>query len=142
MIVLCVVLLVSGALFILIGVYLRNYLKRTAGDWKNGTGTITGYQVEDYSSRDVPLVEFWDNEEKILASASSVLSREKPAAGSEVQIKIRKNEFKNRKPTYQVIIKTGQEEGKRENILIGIIVGIGLLQVAGGAVLLISILAG
>lgn len=125
-----------GAVFILISVMLRRFLTNNAADWVTGTGTITAYNREDYSSQDTPLVVFWDQGEKVLASASPIPSKGRPAPGSEVEIEYRKNEFKDRKPTYQVIVKTGQKEGHPENIVIWVLTGIGIILALVGVIFL------
>lgn len=132
-----VILIIIGIVFILINVRLRKFLANTAADWITGTGIITAYNTENHSSNDVPLVVFMDQGEKIIASAAPIPSKGRPKPGSEVEIEYKRNEFDDRKATYQVIVKTGQREGHSENVVIWVLTGIGIVLTLVGVIILL-----
>ena len=127
-----IALVLMGVIFILIARWIRKFAESTKDEWKTAAARILFYNTEDYSSRDVPVVEFTDDDgNRTTASASPVPSKNRPEPGTEVTVEYRKNFFENRKPTYQVVIAGGN--GKGEKTVPVIFLTLGIVMTAAGA---------
>lgn len=121
-----IVLCITGIIFILISVYMRKIVENTKDEWRQTTAEILSYNVEDYSSRETPIVRFTVNGETVVASADSVPARTKPECGTTVPVEYRKNEFRNRKATYQVILQTGEGDRSKAVLFVMRIIGVSI----------------
>ncbi len=136
MIALVVFLIAAGAVFILIGVWAKKFLKSTANEWISSTCIVKAYNREDYSSRETPLVMFYDNGKQVFASGSSVPARNRPQPGTEVPMEYRRNVFSDGRTTYQVILKIDGDKD-RSGMAAGIMTGIGILLAFAGVLIMI-----
>lgn len=134
MITLVVVFILSGILFSGIAVFLYRFSQMTINEWTNTQGTIVGYNTSDYSSWVTPLVRFCVDEKYVVASASSIKDKKKPAVGTSVAIAYRKNLLRNGRTTYQTIIYMKGPESK-DDAVVWFMFGIGVVLLIVGIVL-------
>lgn len=125
-----IILIIAGLVFILIYMWMRKFLEKTKNDWEQTTATIISYNVEDYSSRDTPIVQFCDDGREVMASASTVPHKGRPLIGETVHIEYRRNPARNGGHTYQVIISS--DSGDSSNAVTIIMLVIGVVLTAAG----------